>query len=206
LSATIFQIEDGKLALALVDTAAVGYADSWQAPAGHTLATVDLTTDFTGTTAWSCQVTSAALEASANTNDVTVPATFCQASTIVPQPGVTSYSLNGEFLQDVNVDDGLSRFLFENDTEEAYFYLGLDGEVPPFAIGRVRLIAGSFGGPARENLTSTLALPLSRKPDVAFGVTGSAVGVEGDGTLLDPLTLSMAAAAQSEPEPEPVGV
>lgn len=203
MAATIFQIEDGRLALTLVDPAAVGYAASWQAPAGHTLATVDLTTDYTGTTSWSCQVTSAALEASANANDVTVPATFCQASSTVPQPGQTSYSLDGEFLQDVNVSTGLSRFLFENDTEEAYFYLGLDGEVPPFAIGRVRLLAGSFGGPARENLTATLALPLSRKPDIAFGVTGTAVGVEGDGTLLDPLTLSAFAATAAEPEPVP---
>lgn len=188
--ATLFQIEDGKLALALVDTEDVGYAATWQAPNGHTLANVDLTTDYTGTTTWSCQVTTAALEATANTNDVTVPATFCQASTTVPQPGQTSFSLNGEFLQDVNVSTGLSRFLFENDTDEAYFYLGLDGETPPFAIGRVRLLAGSFGGPARENLTATLALPCSGKPDIAFGVTGTAVGIEGDGTLIDPLTLA----------------
>ena len=42
---------------------------------------------------------------------------------------------------------GLSRFLFENDTEEAYFFLGLDGSTnPPKAIGRVRLVAGNFGG------------------------------------------------------------
>ena len=46
---------------------------------------------------------------------------------MVPQPGITSYSLDGEFLQDPNVMTGLSRFLFENDTEEAYFFLGLNG-------------------------------------------------------------------------------
>ena len=43
---------------------------------------------------------------------------------------ITSYSLDGEFLQDINVMTGLSRFLFENDTEEAYFFLGLDGAEP----------------------------------------------------------------------------
>ena len=143
------------------------------------------TTTATATT-WSCQVTSGALTASPNANDVTVPATFCQASSVVPQPGITSYSLDGEFLQDVNVMTGLSRYLFENDTEEAYFFLGLDGANPPKAIGRVRLVAGNFGGAARENLTATLALPLSRKPDIAFGTLADWVGVEGDGSILTP--------------------
>ena len=41
-------------------------------------------------------------------------------------------------------------------------------------------------GPARENLTATLALPLSRKPDIAFGVVGAGLYevVEGDGSIL----------------------
>ena len=187
MPATIFQIEDGRLAFLTVDTADVGYAATWQAPNGATLLTAVIGDYDTDASSWSCQVTSAALTASPNANDVTVPATFCQASSIVPQPGVTSYSLDGEFLQDPNVMTGLSRYLFENDTEEAYFFLGLDGSTnPPKAIGRVRLVAGNFGGPARENLTASLALPLSRKPDIAFGVAGAATWevVEGDGSIL----------------------
>ena len=37
MPATIFQIEDGKLAFSVVDTADAGYADTWQAPNGSTL-------------------------------------------------------------------------------------------------------------------------------------------------------------------------
>ena len=59
---------------------------------------------------------------------MTVPATFCQPSSVVPQPGETVYSLDVEFLQDVNVSTGLSKYLFENDTDEAYFLLGLNGD------------------------------------------------------------------------------
>ena len=113
MPATIFQIEDGRFALKLVDTADTGYADSWQAPDGKTLLDVVFADYDSTATTWSCQVTSGALTASPNTNDVTVPATFCQASSVVPQPGITSYSLDGEFLQDVNVITGLSRYLFE---------------------------------------------------------------------------------------------
>jgi len=186
MPATIFQIENGKLAFSVVDTEDAGYADTWQAPNGTTLLVAAIADYDADAATWSCQVTSAALTASPNQNEVTVPATFCQASSVVPQPGITSYSLDGEFLQDPNVMTGLSRFLFENDTEEAYFFLGLDGANPPKAIGRCRLIAGNFGGAARENLTSSLSLPLSRKPDIAFGVVGAGLYevVEGDGSIL----------------------
>ena len=33
---------------------------------------------------------------------------------------------------------GLSQFLFENDTDEAYFMLGSNGALPPKAVGRVQ--------------------------------------------------------------------
>ena len=71
---------------------------------------------------------------------------------------------------------GLSRFLFEHDTEEAYFFLGLDGDNPPRAIGRLRVQSGAIGGAARTSLTATVSLPLSRKPQIEFGdATTSAV-------------------------------
>jgi hypothetical protein len=170
VAARIFQIEEGEFALALVDTGAVGYTDAWQGPDGVTEATATMADYETDAAHWLCQVTSAALNASPNANDVTVPATFCQPSTVVPQPGETSYSLDAEFLQDPIILNGLSQFLFENDTDEAYFLLGLNGGNAPQAIGRVRLIAGSFGGPARENLTATVSLPCSRKPSIDWGV------------------------------------
>ena len=140
-----------RLAFSVVDTADTGYAATWQAPNGATLLTAVVGDYDADAATWSCQVTSAALTASPNANDVTVPATFCQASSIVPQPGVTSYSLDGEFLQDPNVMTGLSRFLFENDTEEAYFFLGLDGRPirPRRSAVSVSSLATSVAPPAR---------------------------------------------------------
>ena len=188
-AAAILQIEDGEFALALVDTGAIGYSPDWLAPDGATAATATIADYDAAAAHWLCQVTSAALNASPNANDVTVPATFCQASQIIPQPGETSYALDAEFLQDPQILSGLSQFLFENDTEEAYFLLGLNGGSPPQAVGRVRLIAGSFGGPARENLTATVSLPCTGKPDIAWGVTAA------------PL-MAMTASAPAESEPE----
>ena len=186
-AASILQIEEGEFALALVDTGEVGYTSDWQAPGGKTAATATMADYDAAAAHWLCQCTSAALNASANDNDVTVPATFCQASVIVPQPGETSYALDVEFLQDPDILSGLSQFLFENDTDEAYFLLGLNGGAPPQAIGRVRLIAGTFGGPARENLTATVSLPCSRKPDIAWGTSAAPA-------------MAMTAAAAPEPE------
>lgn len=172
-AAAILQIEDGEFALSLVDTAEVGYTADWQGPGGVTAATATLADYDTDAAHWQCQVTSAALTASENANDVTVPATFCQASKVIPQPGETSYSLDAEFLQDPHILNGLSQMLFENDTLEAYFLLGLNGGAPPQAIGRVKLVAGAFGGPARENLTATVSLKCSVKPDIAWGTSAA---------------------------------
>lgn len=182
----IFQIEDGVVALAVVDKAAVGYTDAWQAPGGKTAITATLADYDTDGEDWRCQVTSGALTASASNTTTTVPATFCQPAEDRPNPSVTSYSLDLSFLQDPTVRAGLSSFLFEHDTEEAYFLLGLDGDgTPPAAIGRVRLVAGNFGGPARDNLTSDVSLGLVRKPDIVFGVAGSTRLITGAGTVTD---------------------
>lgn len=172
----LFQIEEGVLALALVDRAAVGYEDSWQAPGGKTVDTVTEADYDAGSASWKCQVTSGMLTPSADTTTTDVAATFCSPARTIPTPGETSYALDSEFLQDVTVSTGLSRFLFEHDTEEGYFLLGLAADDPPKAIGRVRLQAGAFGGAARTTLTSTISLPLSRKPQIEFGnATTSAV-------------------------------
>ena len=58
-------------------------------------------------------------------NTVTVPATFCAPEENVPQPATTAYSLDATILQDPHISDGVSRFLFEHDTETAYFMLEL---------------------------------------------------------------------------------
>lgn len=179
----IFQIEDGQFGLKIVDKAAVGYLDTWQAPGGKTADGVTLADYEVSSATFQCQVTSGAITASPDTTTVDVPATWCAPGKTVPQPGQTSFSLEASILQDPNVAAGISRYLFENDTKEAYFYLGLDGGDPPKAIGRVRVIAGSFGGAARANLTADVTMPCSRKPDINFGDVTDSIIVAGDGTL-----------------------
>jgi hypothetical protein len=191
MATTIFQIEDGEFALAIVNTGALGYLSTWDAPAGKTAETALLTDYDADADVWYQQVTSGQLVATANDNDVTTPATFSQASVVTPQPGVTSFDLQVDFLQDVNVSIGLSQFLFEFDTAEAYFLLGLNAGDPPRAIGRCRIRAGAFGGPARENLTASVTLPCVRKPKISFGdgttsvITGSLLTMDDEGNIVD---------------------
>ena len=172
----IFQIEDGKLYLSVVDTEAVGYDSSWLAPGGDNVTEVTAADYSTGSDL-SCQVSSAALTASSTVNTVTVPATFCAPEENVPQPATTAYSLDATILQDPHISDGVSRFLFEHDTESAYFMLELRAGGPPRAIGVCRVIAGSFGGDARANLTSDLSLPVTGRPQILFGDATTSVPI-----------------------------
>lgn len=176
--ATVFKIEKGLLALSLV-----GDTDqsAWQAPGGLTVDTATVADYLTGGGDFSCQVTSGQLVASPNTTDDTTPATFCSPEITTTSVGVTSYTLDASILQDPNVAAGISRYLFEHDTELAYFFLGLDDVNPPRAIGRVRLVAGAFGGDARVTLTADLSLPVERKPDIEFGDATSSVVITGAG-------------------------
>lgn len=180
--AIVFQIEQGEFGLKLVDKAAVGYLDTWQAPTGKTVDAVTLADYEAAAGGWTCQMTSGALTATPNSTTVDVPATFCNPARSTPQPGETSYSLDMSFLQDPNVAVGLNRYLFENDTAEAYAYFGLDGANPPRMIGRVKLVAGTIGGGARVVLTADTSLPLVRKPDIEFGDATTSEVVKGDGT------------------------
>lgn len=177
-AAQVFNIEAGKLALAMVGD---DDPNDWQAPGGKTLETVTLADYEAEGINFSCQVTSGAINASPNTSPKTTPATFCEPEVTTTQVGVTSYTLDSTILQDPHVKAGISRFLFENDTKLAYFYLGLSNEHPPKAIGQVRVIAGSFGGDARTDLTATLALPVEVKPDIEFGTEGDSEIVTGGG-------------------------
>lgn len=175
-----FKIEQGAFALALVDTAAVGYLPAWQAPGGVAVdvATLD---DYTDTAAhWSCQVQNMTIDPSPNTNDETVEATWCEPQTVIPNPGVTSFAINGTVVADVHVTESLIAFLYLHDTEEAYFYMGLAGDnAPPAAIGRCRIQASSFGGAGRVTLVNTVgALPLTQRYDMWYGTSPGTV-IEG---------------------------
>ncbi len=186
MSSTVFKVESGVLALTLVDPAAVGYLTSWQAPAGKEIDAV-LLTDYASGSTLSCQVTSGALNATPNTTDDVTAATFCSPEETTTSVGVTSYTLDVAILQDPQIADGVSAWLFENDTKEAFFYLGLAGDgVPPASIGRVRVVAGAFGGDARVTLVATMTLPVVAKPDIWYGDATTNRVVKGDGSAYTP--------------------
>lgn len=182
-AATIFRIENGVFALALV-----GDDDpaEWQAPGGETVDTVAVA-DYTGGPdgiSFECQTTSSALTASASTTTDTTPATMCAPSVDTPVVGVTTYTLDATILQDPNVSDGISAYLFEHDTKEAYFLLGFDTDNPPKAIGRVRLVSGALGGDARVTLTASVSLPVTIKPDLWVGNATTNRVILGSGGLM----------------------
>ena len=159
----VFKIQNGKFALTTTKPATVAVCSAVSTPY----------TDFT------CRITSGALDASPNVTDETVPATWCEAESTSPQVGRTSFELNLSFLQDPDVVAGLSRWLYEHDTETAYFYMGLDGDNPPKATGVVRVVAGAVGGEARVGLTADVTLPCDGKPAVCFGNSTASVGIGG---------------------------
>jgi hypothetical protein len=176
--AVIFQIQAGTVAFSVVDTAEVGYVDTWLAPAGKKVDTAALADYEAASATWTCQTTAGALTASQDTTTTDVPATFCSPAKTIPQPAETSYSLDLSFLQDPNVAAGFNAFLFEHDTEEAYVLFGMadnTGTLPPKMIGRVRLVAGTIGGAARETLTADVSLPLASKPQIMFGTGATTV-------------------------------
>jgi hypothetical protein len=182
MSRNVFQIESGRLGLAIVQHGAVGYSTAWQAPGGKTLANVTLADYNAFSTTWSCQIIDGALNATPDTTTTDVPATWCEAGETIPTPGKTAYEFGGSFIQDINVKDGLNRFLFEYDTAEAYIYASFNADAPPRFIGRTRITSGTMGGAARENLTSDFSLALTGKPDVEFGISGNSSIVTGAGS------------------------
>jgi len=182
MASTVFQIETGTFALSMVDKAAVGYADDWQAPMGKTVDLVTLADYETASAQWSCQATSGALTTTPNVTNEDVPATFCGPASSIPVAAASSFSLDLSFLQDPIIVTGINRFLFENDTGEAYVFFGLNAMDPPKMTGRCRIVAGTIGGAARTSLTFDVSLPLMRKPDIEFGDATTSEVVNGDGS------------------------
>jgi hypothetical protein len=175
----IWQIEDGVLALSVVDTAEVGYLPAWNAPAGHTQLTAVMAEDEADSTFWRCQVTSGVLTPSADSTTQDVPATFCANGRTIPTPLQSTWTLDVEILQDPHAGPttptmGLAEYTYLHDSEEVYFLLGLNGtDDPPRAIGRVRMSPTAFGGGARTPLTATASWPVTQWPDIAWGTTGT---------------------------------
>lgn len=181
----IFQITDGEFALAVVDKAAAGYSDAWQAPGGKTAATATVADFGAEAAAFVCQITSGKLTPSKNTNRTDRAATFCSPASSTPTPGETTYALDVSYFLDEHVRAGLAAFLYENDTLDGYFLLGLNDGGAPRAVGRVVLTAGDFGGDPQANRTGSVSLDVKRKPDVLFGAGTVTRLITGTGTVTD---------------------
>lgn len=183
---TIFRIPVGNVGafgLALVDRAASGYSDAWQAPDGATLPDVAQSDYAADSTTWQCQLTSAALTAASNVQTTDRPATLCSPPGQTVVVGEDAFTLDIEQFQDANVAAGLQAFLYANRTREAFFYFSADGpDGAPRAIGRVRLTSSTIGGAAYTDLTATLSLPLVRPPDIEFGSGTTTTIVTGAGS------------------------
>lgn len=173
-----WRIENGVLAFADIDTAAVGYLPAWNAPGGGTASNVDYADYLADSTFWGCQVTSAALTPSADSSTQDMPTTICQLGSTVPTPLQSTWTLDVEMIQDSHITTGvapaqtmsLAEYLYLHDAVAVYYYLGLDGvNKAPRAVGRAVLSAAAFGGVAGEILLASGSWPTSGKPDIEFG-------------------------------------
>jgi len=170
----IFKIENGKLLFSLTDPKITDVCSVQES---------QFAADYT------CAVTSGALSATQNVTSEAVPATWCEPEQQTPKVGATSYTLDLSFLQDPDVIAGLSRFLFEHDTQEAWVLMGMDGDNPPKAVAKIRLVAGTIGGAGRTTLTATVSLPVEGKPSICFGDAAGSVGI-GNPEAADPLDVT----------------
>ena len=180
--------EVGGFGLALVDRAAVGYLDSWQAPDGGVLPTVALADYDTGSTTWQCQLTAAQITATPNVTTTDRAGTFCMPPGNSTTVGEDTFALEIGGFQDHKEAQGLAAFMYENRTKEAFFYFSADGpDGAPRAIGRLRITSMPMGGDAWTDLTFTdLSLPIMRAPDIEFGTGATTRIVLGAGAPVVP--------------------
>jgi hypothetical protein len=165
VSRHVFEIDQGLLGFSLVDP-------------GTDIDTITIA-DFT---AFSCQVTTAALNSTPNSTNKTTPATWCEPEATESVPGITSYEVAATFLQDPDLAAGISEFLYEHDAELVYFFMGFAGDDPPKATGRCYAVAGALGGDPRTPLTMQVTLPCRGKPIVMFGNATTSVIIGGGAT------------------------
>jgi hypothetical protein len=146
-----------------VQDATVSFGD---APATNDPADVDPST----LTAYTCQFTDAAVEASANTQ--TIPATFCDAEASVALPSSFAVRLGG--LQDWGDAASFSKWAFDNDATLAGFAIegvGAGGVLVGMK-GICSVVAGDFMGAAGGPLTWDQTFPCPVKPIYYTPVAG----------------------------------
>lgn len=122
---------------------------------------------LTAGTAVQCQVTRAEVQSSPNYN--TIPATGCAGAT--QSPGLTSYNLQLDWLQDWNApgSTSLSKFAQDNDGKSVWFELTPDSTVATNKlVGNAYAAAGSYGGAFGDGsaAVSSVQWPLINAPTV----------------------------------------
>ena len=157
----VFKIEDGRLGITLTDP--------W-APVGTLTDVCSATSAEFADSDLSCQVIAASLDTAVTVNRSTVPATYCADESSTVSGVVEEQTISGSILLDENEAQGVAAFLYEHSGEEAWVYIGGDGDDPPKAVARVRLASPSLFGTARE----------VRQATFSFGVDGRAAGCFGD--------------------------
>ena len=182
MTKTLFKIENGVVALALVDPAAIGYDPGWQAPGGKVLPTVAQADYDPTTTGYGCQLVTGVVSATQNTTSETVDGTWCDLPETQTIAGADTWSAAWDHYQDATLADGLSAYLFEHAGKDAYLYVACGGDqVPPAFIGVVTLSASSIGGGRSAN-RSQVTMQFKRKPDGQFGTAADWKVIPGDGS------------------------
>jgi len=187
--------EVGGFGLALVDRAAVGFLETWQAPGGLELPAVSQADYNAGSTTWQCQLTSCALTSTPNVTTDERVGTFCAKPGETVTVGEETFALSLGAFQDPHVAAGFQAFLYANRGLEAFWYFSAEGpDGAPRAIGKCRLVSGPLGGETWTDLTFTLELPVTVPPDIEFGSGATTTIVKGDGT--PPVVLAAAGASR----------
>jgi len=183
MSKTIFRIENGVLAFELVDTAAVGYLPSWQAPMGAVLPTVTAADYDTAADNFQCQVVTGVLQSTPQSTTENLDGTWCDLPEVVTIAGEDTFAVAMDVYQDPNAV-GLAAYLYENRGKKAYAYFGMGTNPgdPPTAIGVVTLSAVSIGGGRAAN-RAQVTWPFDRAPDIQFGTPAASRVVFGDKSI-----------------------
>jgi hypothetical protein len=181
MSKTIFRVENGVLAFDLVDTAAVGYLPTWQAPAGAKLPDVDPADYDTSPQSFGCQVVTGVLTSTAQSTTENLDGTWCDLPEVVTIAGEDTFSAVMDVYQDPTVALGLSAWLYEHRGQDAYVYFGMGPGAgqPPVAVGVVTLSSVSIGG-GRQAARAQVTFPFKAAPDIQFGTTAEWRVVFGD--------------------------
>lgn len=115
---------------------------------------------------FACQVTEASITSTPVT--VTVPATFCEGET--ETVGKSRWTVNLSGLQDWTDANGLSQFLFDEETKPGWVQISMPtntaGDSVAVATAKVRFVAGDFGGPANDPLLFSVSMPCQAKPTI----------------------------------------